>query len=275
VMTEVVAIDGMSATGKSTIGRLVAEALTCRFLDSGLVYRAAAYARISQRFESLDDFAGALSSIMIEVMDREVLVDGIVVTKALSDRALGPTVAVVAAHPRVRATLTDWLRERIAHWGSAVVVGRDIGTVVFSDAILKVFLTADPVVRAQRRAAELVGSDLRAVAEALMDRDRRDSDREVAPLVPAADAVRVDTTTVTPGEVAELLIARLRERRGQSAFQSMPGQNFHREQCAYGPPQRTSLQIEDNAGGSLPISQGSRKVTRSNTITRNMSSIAW
>jgi cytidylate kinase len=214
-MADVVAIDGTSATGKSTIGRLLADSLSWSFLDSGLLYRAATHLLISHRLESLDHLAELLPSVEIAIEDRRVVVDGVAVSASLSDREVSSRVAIVAANPRVRALLTDWLRARVGPSEQAVVVGRDIGTVVFPSAILKVFLTAEVAVRAQRRAGELGRSDTRAVATALIERDLRDYRRGVAPLVPAANAVLLNTSAMSPDDVVRSLLPRIRAACGR------------------------------------------------------------
>ncbi len=203
----IVAIDGPSGAGKSTVAKAVAKKLGFSCLDTGAMYRAVAW-RAVQDGAPLDDEAacGRIArereiSFGHEAGDpvpRRVLVDGEDVTDAIRTAEIDRAVSPVSALPAVREALLSQQR-RIGAAGDYVVEGRDIGTVVFPDAAVKVFLTASDEERALRRVRQNAGRGLGSVDydEVLADlrrRDERDSTRETAPLKPAADAVRIDST---------------------------------------------------------------------------------
>jgi cytidylate kinase len=162
---------------------------------------------------------GALAEridLRLDPTDGAVLVDGVDVGAAIRGPEVTAAVSAVSAVPAVRAVLRRRQREWAAREGGGVVEGRDVGTVVFPDAALKVFLTARPDVRAARRAAE-VGGDVAAIAEEIVRRDRADSTRADSPLAQAADAVLLDTSDLTLDEVVERVCGEVRARTG------MPG----------------------------------------------------
>ena len=212
----VVAIDGPSGSGKSTIARGIASALGLQVLDTGAMYRAVAFAALESG-TALDD-AGACAAIASE---RTITLDGGVTSidgRDISAEIRGPevtaAVSTVAALPAVRAVLVARQREWVAEHGGGVVEGRDIGTVVFPDARLKVYLTASDEERARRRQLDEAAS-ARAVAvddvrSALARRDAIDSTRSVSPLREAHDAVLVDTTDRDIDDVVTELVARAR-----------------------------------------------------------------
>ncbi len=209
----VIAIDGPAGAGKSTVARAVAEALGFTYLDSGAMYRCVALAGI-ERGADLDDGAamGDLAgSLRIELDGERVTLDGADVTKAIRDLRVSAAASRVSVHPGVREAMVSHQRRLIAA-GRYVAEGRDLGTVVSPDAPLKVFLTASVEERARRRAAQS-GEDEAAVLVAQRERDERDENREHSALRAAKDAVEVDTTGLTPDEVAARLI-RLAEQRG-------------------------------------------------------------
>jgi cytidylate kinase len=195
----VIAIDGPAGAGKSTVARAVAERLGFTYLDSGAMYRCVALA-LEERGGSPADVAAGVS---IELGDR-VRLDGRDVTDAIRAPTIAAASSRVSADPGVRAALVRKQRELLAD-GDWVAEGRDIGTVVCPDAAVKVFLTASPEVRARRRAEEL-GTDLETVRGELAERDRRDTEREQSPLVPAPDAVPVDTSELDLDGVLEQVL---------------------------------------------------------------------
>lgn len=207
----VIAIDGPAGSGKSTVARAVAERLGLEYLDTGAMYRAVAFAVLRAGGDPADaDFAASVArTIALEVGADGVTVDGADATVEIRGPAVTRAVSAVAANPDVRAELVARQRDWAARRGGGVLEGRDIGTVVFPDAELKVFLTAEPDERALRRAREAVDLDYETVAADLTRRDRIDSTRRADPLVAADDAVRIDTTGLTVSEVvaavAELL----------------------------------------------------------------------
>jgi len=188
----IVAIDGPAGAGKSTVARATARALGFRYLDTGAMYRAAGLAE--------DPVAAD-----IRLEDGRVLLDGRDVTDEIRTPEASERASIVAARPEVRAAMVAKQRAMLAS-GDWVAEGRDIGTVVAPDAELKVFLTADPRERARRRAAEL-GLDPDAVLREQVLRDERDRTRAASPLVPAPDAIELDTTGLTIDEV----VARIAE----------------------------------------------------------------
>jgi CMP/dCMP kinase len=185
----VIAIDGPAGAGKSTVARAAAERLGFTYLDTGAMYRCVALA-VSERGGEPAEVAEALE---IELGDR-VLLDGRDVTDAIRTSAISAASSQVSADIGVRMALVRKQQE-ILEDGDWVAEGRDIGTVVCPHAQVKVFLTASPEVRAQRRAEEL-GADYETVLEHQLERDERDERREHSPLIAANDAVPVDTTTL-------------------------------------------------------------------------------
>jgi len=199
----VIAIDGPAGSGKSTVARAVAERLGLEYLDTGAMYRAVAFAVLRAGGDPADAaFAASVArTIALEVGADGVTVDGADATVEIRGPAVTRAVSAVAANPDVRAELVARQRDWAARRGGGVLEGRDIGTVVFPDAELKVFLTAEPDERALRRAREAVDLDYETVAADLTRRDRIDSTRRADPLAAADDAVKIDTTGFTVSEV--------------------------------------------------------------------------
>lgn len=206
----VIAIDGPSGAGKSSVARRVARRLGFDHLDTGATYRAAALAALRSGAD-LDDEAAVVRAVEAADLDYEegrVLLDGEDVTAAARSPEVTSASSRVARLPAVRERVVAVQRAWVARHGDSVVEGRDIGTVVFPDAAVKVFLTARPEVRVARRArdAEAAGVDRRRLAAELAERDRRDSTRAVAPLRPAPDAVVVDTSDLGLDEVVDRVL---------------------------------------------------------------------
>lgn len=210
----VIAIDGPAGSGKSTVGRRLAERLGLTYLDTGAMYRAVAFAAIRRQIDPADaEPVGRLArTVEMDVGDDGVTVDGVDATLEIRGPEVSRAVSLVAANTEVR----DELRSRQRAWavdhGGGVIEGRDIGSVVFPDAVLKVYLTADPAVRAQRRAKEMTDLDYDEVAADIARRDAADRGRADSPLVEADGAVSVDTSELGIDAVVELL-ADLVERR--------------------------------------------------------------
>ena len=210
-----VAIDGPAASGKTTVGRLVASRLDARFLDTGLMYRAVAVAALDRGVDYLDEKALAVMITEIDMTfalqsaDLRVKVDGEEVTQRLRHPDVEEAVSPVAKSPTVRHAMVAKQRS-IAAEGPIVVAGRDIGTVVLPDAKVKVYLDAAPEVRAQRRRMELENSQEAAeherVLQLISGRDSIDSQREMSPLTPASDAVRIDSDRMTVEEVVDVVM---------------------------------------------------------------------
>jgi cytidylate kinase len=212
----VIAIDGPAGAGKSTVARAVARALGIAYLDSGAMYRSAALAALRSG-ASLDDGAALghlVRGLSMTVADGRVSLDGEDVTEAIRTPDVSAAASRVSVHTEVREAMVQRQRALIAA-GDYVAEGRDIGTVVSPDATLKVFLTASDAERARRRAAE-TGEPVADVQAAQSLRDARDRGREHGALRPADDAVEIDTTGLSPDEVAariaDLAAERDRER---------------------------------------------------------------
>jgi CMP/dCMP kinase len=198
-----VALDGPSGTGKSSVARAVASRLGAAYLDTGAMYRAATVAVLDAGVDPEDSeaVAAVVAAARIEVgtaADTELVeVDGVDVAVRIRGAEVTRAVSPVSAVPSVRRRLVDQQRALVAAADAVVVEGRDIGTVVLPDATLKVYLTAAPEARAQRRAAQLGLTTRAEVAELAADlrrRDEYDSSRADSPLRPAEDAVVVDST---------------------------------------------------------------------------------
>jgi cytidylate kinase len=200
----VVAIDGPAGAGKSTIARALARRLDVPYLDTGAMYRAVTFAALRDGVDptNAEAVTGLAIASKIDVGDGRVTVDGLDVTVEIRTDRINGAVSHVAAISGVRTVLRDQQRAWVASQGGGVVEGRDIGTVVFPDATLKVFLTASPQVRAQRRVAES-GGDVDAIARSIAERDRLDSTRVDSPLMTADGSVTIDTSNLSIDEVVE------------------------------------------------------------------------
>jgi cytidylate kinase len=193
-----IAIDGPAGAGKSTVARAVARALGFDFLDSGAMYRAAALAALR----------GADPARVDVQLGERVILDGEDVTEAIRTPEVTEMASKVAADPVVREALVE-LQRRIIAAGDHVAEGRDIGTVVWPQAELKVFLTASPEERARRRAEQL-GADVETILTEQRLRDLRDTTREHSPLQAAPDAVELDTTGVDFDDVVRRIVGLVR-----------------------------------------------------------------
>ena len=214
-----IAIDGPSGAGKGTVARAVASRLGYRHVDTGAMYRAVAWLAL-ERGVALDDQAAVsalASGVTLELADGVVRIAGHDVTQAIRTPAIDRGAAAVARIPGVRRALVERQRA-LGSSGGIVMEGRDIGTVVFPEADVKVYLDADPAERARRRAADPAhaggATGLPAVASAMADRDRLDTTRTTSPLIIAPDAVRVDTTTLDINGVVERVMRIVEERSG-------------------------------------------------------------
>jgi CMP/dCMP kinase len=216
----VVTIDGPSGAGKGTISRAVAVRLGWHLLDSGALYRLAGLAAARAGVDMTDEDAVARAAGAMDVRfgaadgREQVLLAGEDVTAQLRTESCGEAASKVAAMPAVRRALLDRQRAFAAPPG-LVADGRDMGTGVFPDALLKVFLTASAEERAMRRYKQLKGKgisvSLRDLSWDISQRDERDANRAVAPLLPAKDARVLDSTHLTPEEVTDRILKWLRE----------------------------------------------------------------
>jgi len=207
----VIAIDGPAGSGKSTVARALAARLGLEYLDTGAMYRSVTFAALRRGVDPGDDAAvGRLAlDVTIDLRPDGVVVDGADATIEIRGPEVSRAVSIVAANPRVRAEMVQRQRDWVAARGGGVLEGRDIGTVVFPDAELKVYLTADPEVRAQRRAKEVTDLDYETVAADLARRDALDQGREVSPLAEAEDAFLLDTTGLSVEEIIDVIAARI------------------------------------------------------------------
>ena len=199
----VIAMDGPGGSGKTTIARSIAMQLELPHLDTGAYYRAATVAVLRAGLDPEDSGAvvDLTEALDLRYAQGRMLLDGDDVSDEIRSEATTLAVSAVSAIPPVRARLVALQREWVTeHGGSAVVEGRDIGTVVFPDASLKLFITARPEVRAMRRAGEVAG-DRELIRQDLVRRDTIDSSRSVAPLQRADDAIEIDTSDLSIDEV--------------------------------------------------------------------------
>jgi cytidylate kinase len=222
----VIAIDGPSGSGKSTIAKRVAQKLQLRYVNTGAMYRAVALLALREKLQLEDEtsLAQLLERADMEVIwvgdEMHLLVDGEDMTSLIRTPEIDSAVRKVAALPVTRAKLLA-LQRNIAQKGGVAMEGRDIGTVVFPEADLKIFLDAAPEVRAERRWKEHRGKGetmtLAEVLEEVRERDKHDRERKVSPLVRAADAVLVDNTAMDAEETARVIVMLAREREKELA----------------------------------------------------------
>ncbi len=195
----VIAIDGPAGSGKSTVSRALAVRLGMERLDTGAMYRAVAWAALDRGIDPADRSAVAeVAGSVAIVVDEQITVDGTDVTEVIRGPEVSAAVSAVAANPQVRAVMVRRQREWAAEHGGGVIEGRDIGSVVFPEAELKIYLTASAEERARRRPEE--------GADALHRRDRFDSTREASPLGVAEGARVIDTTDRPVEEIVEEVV---------------------------------------------------------------------
>ena len=219
-LPSIIAIDGPAASGKSTIGLRLANALGYLFFDTGVMYRAITWLALARGVDIHDETAVTTlaKEAQIDVAPAsepdgracDVLVDGQDITWEVRSRRVDENVSIVAAYPGVRRALSQQQR-RIGQRGKIVMVGRDIGTVVLPDADLKIYLDATAEERARRRYDEIIARGGRPnfaeILQRVMERDRIDSTRDVAPLKAAEDAVVLDSDQLNADEVFERVLA--------------------------------------------------------------------
>jgi cytidylate kinase len=216
-----ITIDGPSSSGKGTISRLIANRVGWHLLDSGALYRLVALAGLKRNLDpdDVEEHVAIARSLNVEfgsvAGEEQVFLDGRDVTREIRTEQAGAGASRVAAWPAVRSALTD--RQRAFAMAPGLVAdGRDMGTVIFPDARLKVFLTASAEERAQRRHKQLIdkgsAASLAALSREIAERDLRDSTRQVAPLKPAPDAHLLDSTGLSIDAVVERVLSLGRER---------------------------------------------------------------
>lgn len=221
-MSVAIAIDGPAGAGKSTIAKRVAEELNFMYVDTGALYRAVALCAIQKNIEPDDSqrVSEMLSEIKVQLafnyrFEKVVLLDGRDVSSRIRTPEVSMAASKISALPQVRAYLLDLQRD-IAKENNVIMDGRDIGTVVLPDAKVKIFLTASPQVRAERRYKELsekgANVSFDEVLKDVNERDYNDSHRKTAPLKPAEDSVFVDTTDLDFEQSVEKIISVIKER---------------------------------------------------------------
>ncbi|BAN02329.1 (d)CMP kinase [Ilumatobacter coccineus] len=206
----VIAIDGPAGAGKSTVGRAVASQLDLEYLDTGAMYRAVTFAVLRRGVDphATDEVARVAEAIDLVIDDDGVFVDGVDATVDIRGREVTGSVSAVAANSAVRSEMVDRQRSWVLEHGGGVIEGRDIGSVVFPDADLKLFVTASPRIRAERRVAE-IGGDVDEVEASIIERDRKDSTRSDSPLLEADGSTTVDTTGMSIDEVVAHILTML------------------------------------------------------------------
>lgn len=221
----VIAIDGPSASGKGTISQRVAGELGFHYLESGALYRLVALASLSgsAKHATETELAGIARGLDARFENGNIYLDNYDVTDLVRDEACGRQASVVAAFPLVRSMLLE--RQRAFRQPPGLVAdGRDMGTVVFADATLKIFLTATAAVRASRRHKQLIekgiDANLPSLLRDLEERDQRDTGRAIAPLAAAEDAVILDSSTLRIDEVVDLVLAEWRKRNVSGVVQA-------------------------------------------------------
>lgn len=225
---EIIAIDGPAGSGKSTIGKLVAEEFGYLYFDTGVMYRAVTFAAINKDININDEESISLlvkeikidirTPIIADGRDNDVLVNGQDVTWEIRSPEVDGNVSIVSSYPEVRTALGEQQR-RIGLQGEVVMVGRDIGTVILPEADIKIYLDASIEERADRRYQELRQRgeeiDFDSILAKLRERDLIDSTREIAPLKPADDAIVIDTDQLSIQQVFAKIIEIVKENRGK------------------------------------------------------------
>jgi cytidylate kinase len=215
----IIAIDGPSGAGKGTVARAVAARLNYRHIDTGAMYRAVAWKALQEGIDLQDEqaVAGLSERARFVVDTTHVMIDGHDVARAIRTPEIDRAAATVARHPAVRRVLVQ-RQQAMGVGGGVVMEGRDIGTVVFPSADVKIFLDASPEERARRRATDPAhraseGAGLSDVATALAERDKLDTTRTASPLAMALDAVHVETTGLGVDEVVDRVMTAIERRR--------------------------------------------------------------
>ena len=203
----VVAIDGPAGDGKSTIALELARVLNLPYLDTGAMYRGITCAVLRKGIDPSDESSVAqlALSTVLDISDNGLFVDGLDATLDIRGESVTRAVSSVASNSEVRSQLRELQRKWVTERGGGVVEGRDIATVVFPDARLKIYLTASPLVRAQRRVAQ-IGGDVEQIAQDIAERDHRDSTRIDSPLRESESALVVDTSNRTIEDVVNQIV---------------------------------------------------------------------
>ena len=204
----VIAIDGPAGSGKSTVAKALAARLDLDYLDTGAMYRAVAFAAIQKQINpsEIEEITEIAKSLDLELTEESCVVNGIDATTEIRGSEVTLLVSQVATMPEVRIEMVKRQRAWAKTRNGGVMEGRDIGSVVFPDAMLKIYLTASEEVRAARRAAEVKEGDVATIAADIERRDAVDTQRTASPLVEAEDAIVVDTSAMTLQQVVDHVI---------------------------------------------------------------------
>ena len=207
----IIAIDGPAGAGKSTIAKKVADSLGYIYIDTGAMYRAFTYELLTSSISlsDIEEITKVLEKTDIEFKNNEIFLNNLNVTNEIRSKNVTANVSAVSAIPQVREKLVN-LQRKIASESNSILDGRDIGTVVFPNAELKIFLTASVKIRALRRYNELIAKDknidINEIEAEIEKRDKLDSSRETSPLIKAADAIEIDTSDLSIDEVANTIL---------------------------------------------------------------------
>jgi len=216
----VIAVDGPSASGKGTVAQLVAEALGFGYLDSGALYRVVAFAAKQKgiAWSNAEAVAACATTLDIQFKSEQVYLNGADISEAIRTEEMGKGASQVAVHAPLRAALVD-LQHNFRRAPGLVADGRDMGTVIFPDAELKIFLTASTETRAERRYKQLKGKNLPAnyenILHDLQERDARDKGRASAPLVMAQDSILLETDNLTIAEAVSFVLQSFEHKKTQ------------------------------------------------------------
>ena len=204
----VIAIDGPAGSGKSTVAKALAARLNLDYLDTGAMYRAVAFAAIQKQIRpsEIEEITEIAKSLDLELTEESCVVNGVDATTEIRGPEVTSLVSQVATMAEVRIEMVKRQRAWAETRNGGVMEGRDIGSVVFPDAMLKIYLTASEEVRAARRAAEVKEGDVAIVAADIERRDAVDTQRAASPLVEAEDAIVVDTSAMTLQQVVDHVI---------------------------------------------------------------------
>ena len=207
----IIAIDGPAGAGKSTIAKKVADSLGYVYIDTGAMYRDFTYELLTSSISlsDIEEITKVLEKTNIEFKNNEIFLNNLNVTNEIRSKNVTANVSAVSAIPQVREKLVN-LQRKIASESNSILDGRDIGTVVFPNAELKIFLTASVKIRALRRYNELIAKDknidINEIEAEIEKRDKLDSSRETSPLIKAADAIEIDTSDLSIDEVANTIL---------------------------------------------------------------------